>query len=340
MEGKSQVRKKINENRSDDNKEYRSKMSKILGAIRGIDKNFAKDTLVKIKTSKEFKSYKEEDKNLEKNILGIDKLEEILNNPKHGEFMELDMSKIHTLVRKEALFNVLISPEKPSWKEEVFVSVGSNYGFELLRAIDLELKNSKKDFCIYKFGSLNVPFKNCSKEDIDNIIKYEKGETIDLIDLDKYQPSSSYSGISGQEKYHIGRQLRENKCDLVNNWILFLKDNFEESGFYVEKYTTHGSLYDMDHAYPRSDENKIKKLFKDFLTEKGVDIVEANGIEKIPLPLKKLHILSNKSIYESPYMKRWRHDNDLKKFNKDKENALREIVLRSVSEEKYSTIKD
>ena len=39
-------------------------------------------------------------------------------------------------------------------------------------------------------------------------------------------------------------------------------------------------------------------------------------------------------------MKRWRHDNDLKKFNKDKENALREIVLRSVSEEKYSTIKD
>ena len=31
---------------------------------------------------------------------------------------------------------------------------------------------------------MNVPFKNCSKEDIDNIIKYEKGETIDLIDLE------------------------------------------------------------------------------------------------------------------------------------------------------------
>lgn len=340
MERKGQIRKQINEKRSPENKGYRNKLAAIINSIRGIDAGFAKKTLDNEKDGNEYKKHKTEDKTLERKILGLDELDKLIDSPKHGEFVELDMSKINTVVRKEALFNVLISPEKTPSEKEVFVSVGNNYGFELLRAIDLELKNSKKNFCIYQYGSLNVPFQDMSKEDIDNIIKYEKGETIDLIDAGKYQPSPSYSGISEQEKYHIGRQLRENKCDLVNEWESFLKTHFEQSGFYVEKYTTHGNLYDMDHAYPKSDKNKIEKLFKDFLAKKGVDIVGVANIENIPFALQKLHILSNKSVYESPYMKRWNYDNKLKEFNEKKENTIRNIVLRSVSEDKYSTIKN
>lgn len=339
MERKGQIRKQINEKRSPENKGYRNKLAAIINSIRGIDTGFAKKTLNNEKAGNEYKKYRSQDKVIEKSILGIDKLEDILNKPKYGEFMELDMSKIHTVLRKEALFNVLISPEKTPSEKEVFVSVGSNYGFELLRAIDLELKKGKKDFCVYQYESLNVPFQNMSKEDIDNIIKYEKGEIIDLIDAGKYEPSPSYSGISEQEKYHIGKQLRENKCDLVNEWESFLKTHFEESGFYVEKYKTHGNLYDMDHAYPKSDKNKIKKLFKDFLHKNGVDIVETNNIENIPFALEKLHVLSNKSIYQSPYMIRWKNFSEAKEFNENKQETIRNIVLRSVSEDKYSIIK-
>jgi hypothetical protein len=74
----------------------------------------------------------------------------------------------------------------------------------------------------------------------------------------------------------MDKKIKENRCELLEQWAKYIEDNYERAGFHYNHYTTYGSLYDMDHDDPTNDISKLRNLFDEFLNQKKINLVEDN----------------------------------------------------------------
>lgn len=364
-------------------KEYRDNLAKDLKDIRKDNPEKALDVLETIKTTSNFQEaekYNSEERieRRESNAFSTreNKIIEKIRDFKNGEFNvyvpeQIDNKNLDEL--KEAGFSV---------EDKVFVSIASNTdNFELLKAIDNEFKKGNKDFKIFImnefvnwdwFGKRNVLALGVPFEGMLPFIK-DRGEheanwggygTVEDV-LNDLQEGKSDKVYYSDESLYL-KEVRDNQCDLLNEWAQYYQSHFNETGYKLENYSTYSSGNDLtiEHTTSKSDSKKIQEIFKDFLKEKGVELELTNskiggyseyrGVDNefmnhqksVPIATKEYHILINK--IKASYSERsisfhdrdGRYDDVLK--NGYAISVAKEIMARpeSIEDERYAFGKD
>lgn len=284
-------------------KEYRKDLSKVLKDVKKIDPESAEFLRDK---EKEKQHYQES----EELVRYQHKLEKELNGFESGTFNvckvkeKIDDKELEKI--KKLGYNV---------EKEVFVSLNkghSDEGFELLKAIDKELKKGKtKNLKIYvvnefawnepSVNNLSIPFKDMPLE---KKSKYEPTITDVLKDskkdeLEKYV-LKEVGSYNGQTYIRTVNQFKENKCELIEEWAKFLSESFTKSGFSYHEYSTHDSHMGdtRSHSDPTTDPKQFRILFNEFLKQKNVELIETSkklgDYEKaIPVATEAYNILLN-----------------------------------------------
>lgn len=257
------------------------------------------------------------------------KLEKLLEFPSY-EFSEYRVDPISPDVHENILKsgNIL--------QKEVFVSIGTEdgNGFELLKAIDDQIKKDKKDFVVY-VDRLSIPFqgKDIDESTSDSVGSYLKAEESFFDDYMRPDRTPSH----GEDTCQMLVQIRSGKCELLNEWINFYKINFDKVGFHYEKSYTYSSGNDltMEHLNPKSDVKIMKELYKNFLKNKGVEIVEFEAKDsekksKVPIASDKYLMLINKEYTwkTSPY---WGRRDQYKKENKARNEEVAQKTLNLIT---------
>lgn len=322
-------------------REYRKGLAKTLKSVKNIDSESAEFLLNKEKNKEEY-THAEDLVRFQHN------LEQEVNNFEHGSFNVHHVENIDEKTIKE-LENLGYKTEK-----EVFVSVGNNNGFELLKAIDKELK-TRDGFKVYfvneyedtwsdrskvKITKLPIPFEGLPFDKIENV---ETGKNT-ILEAIKHasegtnimSSATQWAGGNYQHVYRVIEELKENKSDLLNQWVEYLKQNFDKTGLKKVEWTTHDSHMGdtRHHSALENDSKTTEEIFKKFLQEHNVDIITTSSEigdykKQIPVATETYNILMNKDKFEYGYEKEKETETFARSFFKDQENSKKSIGLYS-----------
>lgn len=316
-------------------KQYRYNLSSDIKHIRKENPDKAEEALEILKTTKNYTEAKETHIEKNKCLKTKENIEKKLSTFNHSEFGIYKVENINSGILervKEMGFKI---------EKEVFVSLGNNEGFELLKAIDGELKRKNEGFQVYIVNEyqdvwrgnpthINIidipiplfamPIANQKDDPYQRTIKEAFEDALKGEDIEKSVREREH-GISsnyGEPYIHTVKQITENQCDLLDEWVKYLGNHFDESGFRVDQRNT--DSFGVDYTFPESvsDNEKIKILFETFLKEQNVELIltssEKGDYEKaIPVATEEYHILLNKDygeFYSSDWLKSWQKRNE------------------------------
>lgn len=346
-------------------REYRKGLAKTLKSVKNIDSESAEFLLSKEKNKEEY-THAEDLVRFQHN------LEQEVKNFEHGSFNVHRVENIDKKTIKE-LENLGYKTEK-----EVFVSIGSNNGFELLKAIDKELKtrdgftvyfvneyeNTRGDRSEVKIIKLPIPFEGLPFDEIKNV---ETGQNTILKAMEHaskgtniMSSATQWAGGNYQHVYRVIEELKENKSDLLNQWTEYLKENFNKTGLKKEEWTTHDSHMGdtRSHSALKNDPEATEKIFKEFLKEHNVDVVTTSSKvgdykKQIPVATEAYNILMNKDKFEYGYEKEKEKETFARSFFQGQENSKKSIGLysekvaleilsrpNSILDESYDSVKE
>lgn len=241
------------------------------------------------------------------------KLEQEIKGFEHGSFNDHQVGNIDE--------NMMRQIEELGYKtdKDVFVSIGRNNGFELLKAIDKELQ-SRDGLTVYfvneyedTWGSrsdvevikLPIPWDDLPFDEIEGVQSGENSISKAIELARKGENVTWHAGGNQQHFYRVIGELQENRSDLLDQWTEYLKENFSRTGLSKKEWTTYDPGFGdtREHSALESNPVQTETLFKEFLKKHNVDIVTTSSKvgdykQQIPVATDAYHILANKDRFE------------------------------------------